>query len=426
TLALLDAGERQQLLHDFNATAVAYPDQARIHELFQAQVGRTPEAIAVEHGAQALSYGQLNARANQLARYLRQQGVGGGQRVGICLDRGLDLVVALLAVLKAGAAYVPLDPAYPRERVRFMLADAQVALVLAHRRWEALLADTVPVCALEAAAEAIAGQASGDLAGDGPADPGALAYVIYTSGSTGQPKGVAIEHRSTVALLHWAREAFTPAQRAGMLASTSICFDLSVFELFLPLSWGDRAIVVENVLALAQLPASAGVTLVNTVPSAMAELVRGGGLPASVQCVALAGEPLSNALAQAVYAAGASAVFNLYGPSEDTTYSTWSRVERGSPGPVCIGRPVANTRAYVLDGHRQPVPLGVAGELYLGGAGLARGYLHQPALTAERFVADPFGAPGERLYRTGDRVRYRGDGQLEFLGRLDQQVKVRG
>ena len=421
TLPLLDARERETLLHTFNATVADYPQDALIQGLFEAQVSRTPGAIAVQHADEVLTYAQLNARANRLARHLRARGVGAGQLVGICLDRGADLIVSLLAVLKSGAAYLPLDPAYPRERIGFMLGDARAPLVIAHRRWLPLLADTVPACCLEEEAAAIAQQAPDDLApAQGARD---LAYVIYTSGSTGVPKGVAIEHRSAVALLHWARDTFTPAQRAGMLVSTSICFDLSVFEIFLPLSWGDRAIVVENVL---QLPATAGVTLVNTVPSAIAELVRGGPLPATVQAVALAGEPLQNVLAQAVYAAGAQAVFNLYGPSEDTTYSTWARVARGSNEAVCIGRPVANTRAYVLDAQRQLVPLGVAGELYLGGDGLARGYLHRPELTAERFVADPFGAPGERLYRTGDLVRYRHDGQLEFLGRIDHQVKIRG
>ncbi|UXI65931.1 non-ribosomal peptide synthetase [Tahibacter amnicola] len=423
-LPLLDTAERHTLLHGFNATTTDYPREARIHDLFEAQVARTPEAVAVQFADQALSYAQLNARANRLARHLRGRGIGAGHRVGVCLDRNLDLVVALLAVLKAGAAYVPLDPAYPRERIGFTLGDSRASVVITHRHWRSLITESVPVCVLEDEAQAIGLETADNLPPVQVARD--LAYVIYTSGSTGVPKGVAIEHRSAVALLHWARDTFTPAQRAGILASTSICFDLSVFEIFLPLSWGTRVIVVENVLQLPQLPASAGVTLVNTVPSAMAELVRSGGLPASVQAVAMAGEPLHNVLAQAVYAAGAQAVFNLYGPSEDTTYSTWARVEQGSAEAVCIGRPIANTRAYVLDARRQLVPLGVAGELYLGGDGLARGYLHRPTLTADRFVPDPFGAPGERLYRTGDLVRYRRDGQLEFLGRIDHQVKIRG
>jgi microcystin synthetase protein McyA len=424
SLPLLEAAERRMLLEEFNATWSEYPRQSRIHDLFESQATRIPEAIAVVSGGQELSYGELEERSNRLARHLRSRGVGRGQLVGICLDRGAELIVALLAVLKAGGAYLPLDPAYPRERLGFMLSDAGAPLVICHRRWQELLAETVATCCLEDEAAAIAAESGQRLA---PVqDAGDLAYVIYTSGSTGRPKGVAIEHRSAVAMLHWGQATFTPAQRSGMLVSTSICFDLSVFEIFLPLCYGDRAIVVENVLELPRLPASAGVTLVNTVPSAMAELVRAGRLPASVRAVALAGEPLPNVLAQAVYAAGAEAVFNLYGPTEDTTYSTWSRVERGSTEVVTIGRPVSNTRALVLDGRRELVPLGVAGELYLGGAGLARGYLNRPELTAERFVADPFGAAGERLYRTGDLVRYRGDGQLEFLGRVDHQVKIRG
>ena len=255
-----------------------------------------------------------------------------------------------------------------------------------------------------------------------------LAYVIYTSGSTGRPKGVAITHQSASAFLHWAGEVFSPAQLAGVLASTSICFDLSIFELFVPLSQGGTVLLSENVLGLPLLPAANQVTLINTVPSAMAELVRLGGIPPSVRTINLAGEALQNALVQALYQQPTIAqVFNLYGPSEDTTYSTYTQVQKGEEEQVTIGRPVANTQVYVLDGQQQPVPQGIAGELCLGGEGLARSYLQRAALTAERFVPNPFGEEaGSRLYRTGDLVRYLAAGEIEYLGRADQQVKLRG
>ncbi|HEX8355542.1 MAG TPA: condensation domain-containing protein, partial [Pyrinomonadaceae bacterium] len=259
-------------------------------------------------------------------------------------------------------------------------------------------------------------------------DPEQLAYVIYTSGSTGRPKGVAIAHRSASAFLRWARGLFEPGDWEGVLFSTSVCFDLSVFELFAPLSLGGRVVLVPDALALVSLDEDAGVTLVNTVPSALAELARLGGLPATVRVVNLAGEPLLPALAAQAYESGAGvrAVYNLYGPTEDTTYSTCERVGRGA-ARVTIGRPVTGTRAYVLDRHLHPAPVGVNGELYLGGAGLARGYLNRPALTAEKFVPDPFSSePGARLYRTGDVARFVAGGSIEFLGRGDHQVKVRG
>ncbi|MGI9289739.1 MAG: condensation domain-containing protein, partial [Gammaproteobacteria bacterium] len=258
------------------------------------------------------------------------------------------------------------------------------------------------------------------------ASPSDLAYVIYTSGSTGKPKGVAIEHRNTVALIKWAGDVFAPEEFRGVLASTSVCFDLSVFEIFCTLGNGGRVVLAENALALPQVPAAANVTLINTVPSAIAELVRMKGVPESVLTVNLAGEPLTTALADAIYATGTVRNVNdLYGPSEDTTYSTWTRRETGE-NPT-VGRPVFNTQAYLLDAWGNPVPLGAAGELYLGGAGVTRGYLNQPELTDERFVPDNFSQQdGARLYRTGDRVRYRKDGKLEFLGRIDHQIKLRG
>ncbi len=299
-------------------------------------------------------------------------------------------------------------------------------MLLTHERLTgALPASNARVICLDADWPAVA--AESDAALDSGVDPRDLAYVIYTSGSTGKPKGVAITHRSATIFLAWACRVFSAEEFRGVLASTSICFDLSVFEMFAPLSCGGTVIVADNALELLRLPATPEVTLVNTVPSAMTELLRMGGVPASVRTVNLAGEPLKAALVQGIYQMGhVDRVYNLYGPTEDTTYSTFTLVPRDTVR-VTIGRPIANTQAYVLDAHLEPVPIGVPGELYLGGDGLSRGYLHRPDLTAQRFVQSPFSDdPSARIYRTGDRVRYLPNGELDYLGRTDHQVKVRG
>ncbi|MFL6289705.1 MAG: amino acid adenylation domain-containing protein, partial [Thermoanaerobaculia bacterium] len=409
-LPLLDLAERRQLL-DWNDAPAIPGTAACLHERFEAQADRTPEAEAVVCGGEALTYAGLDRRANRLARRLRRLGAGPEARVGVALERSADLVVALLAILKTGGAYVPLDPAYPRERLALILEDAGCPVVVTR---ESLLELDL--------------EADGRL--PGAAEPGNLAYLIYTSGSTGRPKGVAIEHRSADALLAWAAEVFGPEDLSGVLASTSITFDLSVFELFLPLARGGRVILAENALALPDLPARDQVRLVNTVPSAMAELLRLGAVPESVRTVNLAGEPLKRALVDRIYALPhVEAVHNLYGPSEDTTYSTWVRVPRSMDRvdrEPAIGVPVAGTRAWVVDRGLHLLPLGVPGELCLAGEGLARGYLNRPDLTASSFVPDPFGGAGERMYRTGDLARWNAGGELEFLGRIDHQVKVRG
>jgi amino acid adenylation domain-containing protein len=409
----------------WNATARDYPRGRCLHELVEARAARCPDAVAVEHGGSRLSYAELEARASRLAHRLRALGVGPEVRVGICLERSLDLVVALLATLKAGGAYVPLDPAYPTERTAFMLEDSGAAVLVTREGIAARLPPTgARVLCVEALAEAPS-DARFDAAASGVREDN-LAYVIYTSGSTGRPKGVAITHRSAATLVHWAAEALGTDDLDAVLASTSVCFDLSVFELFVPLAHGGRVVVVENVLQLGELPASAGVRLLNTVPSAIAKLLETTGLPPSVRTVCLAGEPLPTSLVDSIHATGTvERVFDLYGPSEDTTYSTFAL--RSPQGPETIGRPIANTQVFLLDLRGQPVPVGVSGEIHIGGEGLARGYLGRPDLTAERFVPDPFGgAPGGRLYRTGDLGRYLADGRIQFLGRLDHQVKVRG
>lgn len=412
---------------EWNQTRKEYPDDQCVHQLFEAQVERSPDAVALIFAGEQLTYRQLDARANRVAERLRGLEVRPEVLVGVYMERSVEMVVGLLGIMKAGGAYVPMDPKYPRERVAFMLADAQPQVILtqaslrqelpAHRAAVVLLDDP------SEAAEAVT--AEPDLENQRP-QPGNLAYVIYTSGSTGKPKGVAIEHRNAVNFIHWGREVFSDAEMAGVLAGTSICFDLSVFELFVTLSRGGKVILAESVLQLPQLAARDQVTLINTVPSAMTELLNIGGVPENVQVVNLAGEPLATALVDKIYAVkNVKKVNDLYGPSETTTYSTYTLRHCGLK--PTIGRPIANTTVYLLDGDLAPVPVGAAGELYIGGAGVARGYLHRLDLTAEKFIADPFSSvPGARLYRTGDLARYQVDGMIEYLGRMDQQVKLRG
>ncbi len=439
-LPLLTAPERQQIEREWNDSAASWMDDgARLHDLVAAQAARIPDAVAVAgelagSGAGVrLSYGALAARAGEIAAALAALGIDRERRVGLCLPRTPDLVAAILGVLEAGGVYVPLDPTYPQARLELMLADSGAEVLLT----DSSLAGRFPFFAapvllidrmdrvgrLERPASAIApgdGVAAAARAGDRD-----LAYVIYTSGSTGRPKGTGIEHRSAVSLVRWALGAFPPEDLAGVLAATSVCFDLSIFEIFVPLAAGGRAILVPNVLALADLAAANEVTLVNTVPSPMAELV-GRPLPAGLRTVNLAGERLEAELAARIYAhPQIGRVVNLYGPTEDTTYSTGAAVPRGA-ALVSIGRPLANRSARVLGPRGEALAAGLPGELFLAGDGLARGYLGQPQRTAERFVPDPFGPPGARMYRTGDRARLLADGRLDYLGRFDDQVKIRG
>ncbi len=436
-LPLLAPAERRQVIAEWNATARAEADWNRellLHQLFEAQAARSPAAEALVFGETRLTYAELNAAANRLAHRLRRLGVGPEVRVGLCLRRSERMIVALFAVLKAGGAYVPMDPGYPRERLALILEDSGARVVLAEEatgevaalangvRWLSLDAD-------DAEAAAIAGESADDP--EAVAAPANLAYLIYTSGSTGRPKAVAVEHRSPVALMEWAREAFSAAELAGVLGATSIGFDVSVFEIFAPLSWGGRLLIAENLLALRGMPAAGEVRLICAVPSVMAELVRAGRrLPGGVRTVNLAGEAVPPALVAELAAALPEArILDIYGPSEDTVYSTLAPLEPGRE--VTIGLPLTGGRAHVLDRRGEPAPVGVPGELCLAGAGLARGYLRRPDLTAERFVPDPFAAesgagPGGRLYRTGDLARRRADGRIDYLGRTDQQVKVRG
>ena len=454
-LDLLDPAERHLLSAEWSdggapiaggpESAAGGPEAGCLHGLIREQARRTPEAEALVAGAERWTYADLAARSGAIAGRLRAAGVGPETRVGVFAERSPALVAALLGVLEAGGTYVPLDPEYPSDRVAFMLEDSAAAVVLTDADLVARLpADEPPrppaVLTLDELLDPVALAApTDDAAADRPTpvDPRRLAYLIYTSGSTGRPKGVAVSHGAAVAMVRWAGARFPAEALAGVLAATSVCFDLSVYELFVPLAHGGKLILARDALELPALAEGGEIRLVNTVPSVMRELLAATALPRSVRVVNLAGEPLKRALADAVFdgAPEGTRLYNLYGPSEDTTYSTAARVPEEGGEPT-IGRPIAGSRAYVVDPSGPPdalCPVGVPGELCLAGAGLARGYLGRPARTARSFVPDPFGDAshdraerGGRLYRTGDLVRWRADGELEFLGRLDHQVKVRG
>ncbi|MEU7555861.1 amino acid adenylation domain-containing protein, partial [Streptomyces sp. NPDC044571] len=433
-LPLLDDSDRLRLLQDW-AGPVAEVPRATLPELFEAQAAATPSAPAVHHAGTSLDYATLDAQAGRLARLLAGRGVGPGDFVAVALPRTEQLLVAVLAVLKAGAAYVPVDPAYPADRIALMVEDAGPALVLtAAAVRDRVPASTAAPCLIlddpdtAAAVAALPGHPLTDTERTAPLHPLHPAYAIYTSGSTGRPKGVVVAHRSVANLAAWAGEDFPGGALDRVLAATSLNFDVSVFEMFGPLLNGGSVEVLASLLSLADPAAGAyRASLLSAVPSALAHLVATGSVRAEADTVVLAGEPLAAQAARDIAGAvGAGLVGNLYGPTEATVYATaWYAAEVGDGTPP-IGRPLRNTRAYVLDSALCPVPVGVVGELYLAGAGLAQGYLDRPGLTADRFLPDPYGEPGTRMYRTGDLVRWTADGDLVCLGRADQQVKIRG
>jgi len=404
-LSLLSAVERRQIVVEWNATGRELPE-GFVHEWIAAQAKRSPQAVAVACGSESLTYEELDRRANGLAWRLRRLGIGPEMRVGIALERSIEMVVGVLGVLKAGGAYVPLDPSYPAERLAFMREDA---------RLNVLLSGGDPP---EESAEA-------PESGVGPQN---AAYVIYTSGSTGRPKGVQIPHGALANFL--TSMAGKPGLGADdrLLAVTSLSFDIAGLELYLPLTVGGRIVLANREdtadgRRLQALIAESGITVLQATPATWRLLLESGWQGGEGLKALCGGEALSPVLAAALRQR-VSSLWNVYGPTETTVWSTVEEIR--SDGPILIGRPIANTEAYVVDGENQPVPVGVPGELLLGGAGLARGYLDRPELTAEKFVPNPFGDSGSRLYRTGDLARWRVAGVLECLGRIDHQVKVRG
>lgn len=425
-LDLLTSADRNKLLVEWNASATAYPRDLGLHELFERQAALTPHAVALVCGGEQVTYRELDMRANRLAWELRRRGAGPETVVGICAERSIHLVTALFGTLKSGAAYLPLDPTYPVQRLAFMVEDAHALLVLtAGTPIPEVPVDPGKMIRMEHLGMACSGSSqrpSWTRLGE------SLAYVIYTSGSTGRPKGVMISHGSAVAFIHWAATVFSPEELSGCLASTSISFDLAVFELFLPLSFGGRVILARDGLHLPSAAESASITLINTVPSVFEELLHDGRVPPCVHTINLAGEPLVNSIVRRAYRdTNAAQIYNLYGPTENTIYSTYALLPREIGSTVPIGHPIANTQVYLVDPRLRPVPVGAVGFLCLAGDGLARGYYNRPDLTAESFMPSPFGSgPGKRLYQTGDLARYRADAVIEFIGRRDQQVKVRG
>jgi len=444
--------EYHHLLVDWNSTATEYPDSQCIHQLFEAQVKRTPDAVAVVFEEQQLTYAELNAKANQLAHYLQGLGVGPEVLVGLCIERSLDMVIAMLGILKAGGAYVPLDPAYPAERLFFMLEDAQLSIVVtqqslgieqferrqkAEGRGQKVLIEgateviqpkNLTLVCLDRDWENIEQQ---DIVNPlSEFNPNNLAYIIYTSGSTGKPKGVQIAHRSVVNLLHAIATCPGLSRRDRMLAVTTICFDVSVPEIYGPLTVGGRVVIAsreatKDPAQLIELLSLQSTTIMSATPATWRMLLEAGWEGSKELKIICTGESLSRELSNKLLAKGAS-LWNLYGPTEITVWATLYQVQPGK-GLIAIGRPIANTQAYILDVNREPVPIGEPGELHIGGLGLARGYLNRRELTEEKFIPNPFSQDSNsRLYKTGDLARYRTDGNIEYLGRIDHQVKIRG
>jgi amino acid adenylation domain-containing protein/non-ribosomal peptide synthase protein (TIGR01720 family) len=431
-LPLLDADEHATLVQGWNATAQRYPTELCLHQLIEAQVARTPDAPALVFGEQSLSYAALDARANRLAHLLRGRGVRADSLVGICIERSVEMVVGLLAIHKAGGAYVPLDPEYPQDRLAYMIEDSGISLLLTQRSLSAgLPTEGIEVIALDQPDGWLDGYRDSRL--DVMIDPLNLAYVIYTSGSTGKPKGAGNSHAALVNRLCWMQQAYGLDGSDAVLQKTPFSFDVSVWEFFWPLMTGARLVVAapgahRDPRQLIDTINRHGISTLHFVPSMLQAFIHEPGVNTceGLKRIVCSGEALPLDAQQHVFATlPNAALYNLYGPTEaaiDVTH--WTCVDEGADC-VPIGQPIANLRTHVLDADLSPVPWGVAGELYLGGAGLARSYHQRPALTAERFVPCPF-HDGARLYRTGDRVRQRADGVIEYLGRLDHQVKLRG
>jgi amino acid adenylation domain-containing protein len=445
--SLLTEGELQKLLVDFNQTTVPYPTNTTLTQLFEAQVAKTPEAVAVQYGQEYLTYAQLNRRANQLAHFLQKMGVGPETLVGVFMDRSLEMVISLYGILKAGGAYVPLDPEYPAERVAFMLEDTQVPVLLTQNQ---LLEQLSSIQNLAATRMETTAQISelicldsewSTLAQESPDNPvsGAkaenLAYVIYTSGSTGRPKGVMNEHRGICNRLQWMQDEYKLTETDRVLQKTPFSFDVSVWEFFWPLLFGARLVVAKlgghkDSDYLVNLIVEQEITTLHFVPSMLQAFLLNKNVEScqSLKRVICSGEALPYTLQERFFARLKAELHNLYGPTEaavDVTY--WACQRESELTTVPIGWPVANTQIYLLDSELQPIPIGLPGELHIGGVQVARGYLNRKELTAEKFIGDPFSTEaGGRLYKTGDLARHMPDGNILYLGRLDHQVKIRG
>ena len=417
-----------------------YPREKLLHQLFEEQAERTPQAVAVVHGEQSLTYAELSRKTNQLARYLRNKGIGPERLVGICMGRSLEMMVGLLGILKAGGAYLPLDPGYPAERLAYMLSDASPGIVLTQARLRQSLPETPgEVIALDSAWNAIAHCSSESLkAASVDLRSHHLAYVIYTSGSTGRPKGVMIEHAGLANYLHWALHTYPINDGEGSPVTSSLAFDATITSLYTPLLAGRTVFLVnegEELEGLQRLLHQPSMWSLVKISPAHLNLLgehwrQKGRLPCALRAFVIGGEALLPATVQLWQEIAPQVrLINEYGPTETVVGCSIYEVppHAGGLSQVPIGRPIANTRIYLLDDHRKQVPVGTAGEIYIGGAGVARGYLNRPELTAERFISDPFSIdPQARLYKTGDLGRWRADGMLEYLGRNDDQVKIRG
>jgi amino acid adenylation domain-containing protein len=427
TLPYMPEAEVQQLLYGWNATAVDYPSTACIHELFEAQVDRTADNIAVSFGDRTLTYAQLNAQANQLAHYLRGIGVGQETLVGLCIDRSEKVFVAMLGIMKAGGTYIPMDPGYPPDRLALMLEDAQAPVLLFQGQETDLFPDyNGQRVDLDALWEVILQQSDTNL--PNVTTPENLIYIIYTSGSTGKPKGVMIPHRGFVNLM--AAMAAVPGLGEGdrFLSPTSISFDMVGPELYLPLMCGAEVRMVSRAVAtdgkrMAEVLRSSGATAMQATPATWRLLIQSGWEGSPALTIICGGEAMPPDLVQPLLQR-CKALWNFYGPTETTVWSTAYQITQATSSTP-VGKPLANTQLYILDAQMQAVPVGHVGELLIGGDGVARGYLNRETLSGERFIPNPF-RPGERMYRTGDLARFRPDGQLDFLGRMDHQVKVRG
>jgi amino acid adenylation domain-containing protein len=428
-IPLLPEAEKSQILVEWNATAEEYPEDIPLSRLFELQVERTPDSVAVVCEGTVFSYRELNRRANQLAHHLQRLGVGPEVRVGICVDRSAEMVVGLLGILKAGGVYVPLDPTYPAERLDFMIGDAGLTVLLTQER----LARHLPKCTVK---RCLLDSEWGSIAKGAEANPASkvtkenLNYIIYTSGSTGKPKGVQIRSGALVNFLHSMCREPGMTHEDTILAVTTISFDIAALELFLPLIVGARIVIASREVAadgvrLMQLLKGEGVTVMQATPATWRLLIEAGWRGQAHLRMLCGGEAMPWSLAEQLLDRGES-LWNMYGPTETTIWSAVHKVERGD-GSAVIGHPIANTQLYILNAGMQPAPIGVPGELYIGGDGLARGYLNRPELTEEQFVPDPFcPEPGARLYKTGDLVSRLGNGGIQFWGRLDHQVKLRG